>query len=138
MLKISIFVYFSTHFFVYFNVSYNALTCIQDSKKNKNKNENKSSIKIKKTKSKQIVFRLVANLDKTSSKNSFAKFYDLAIEFLRNFKLLTKSLNDNVISFHFIFVRASFTYIFLKNEERENAYKQQERVYDENEEDRAS
>ena len=52
MLKINIFVYFLTHFFVYFDVLCNALTCIQNSKKNKNENENESLIKIKKTKSK--------------------------------------------------------------------------------------
>ena len=78
---------------------------------------------MKKTKSKQIVFEFIANLNKTSSKNSFAKFYNFAIKFLRNSKLSTRSLNDNVINFSFIFVRASLTYISIKNEERENAYK---------------
>jgi len=96
------------------------------------------SIKIKKTKSKQIAFKLLTNLDKTNSKFFFAKFYDLAIKSLRNFELLTKSLNNNVISFYFTFVRASLTYIFLKNEERENAYKRRERICDEDKKDRTS
>jgi len=43
-----------------------------------------------------------------------------------------------VINFHFTFVRTSLIYIFLKNEEREDAYKRQERIYDENEKDRTS
>ncbi len=90
---------------------------------------------MKKTKSKQVVFKLVANLNKINLKNSFAKFYDFAIKFFRNSKLSTRLSSDNVINFHFIFVYVSFTYIFLKNEEREDAYKQQERIYDENEED---
>jgi len=96
------------------------------------------SIKIKKTKSKQIAFKLVANLDKTNSKFFFAKFYNFAIKSLRNFELSTRSSNNNVISFHFTFVRASLTYIFLENEERENAYKRQERICDEDKKDRTS
>jgi hypothetical protein len=78
---------------------------------------------MKKTKLKQVVFELVANLDKTNLKNSFAKFYNFAIKFLRNFKLSTKLSNNNVINFYFIFVRISLIYIFLKNKEREDAYK---------------
>ena len=88
---------------------------------------------MKKTKSRQIVFELVANLNKTSSKNSFAKFYNFAIKFLRNSKLSTRSSSNNVINFHFTFVRASFTHIFLKNKECENAYKRQKRIHDKNE-----
>jgi len=42
-----------------------------------------------------------------------------------------------VISFHFTFVRASLTYIFLKDEEREDAYERQGQVCDEDKEDRA-
>ncbi len=138
ILKISIFACFSTHFFVYFDVSCNALTCIQNSKKNKDKNKNKSLIKIKKIKLRQIVFELVANLDKTSLRNSFAKFYNFGIKFLRNFKLSTRLLNNNVISCHFTFVRALLTYIFLKNKERKNAYKRQKRIYNEDKKDRTS
>jgi len=40
------------HFLMCKIISCNALTCIQNSKKNKNENENESLIKIKKTKSK--------------------------------------------------------------------------------------
>jgi len=96
------------------------------------------SIKIKKTKSKQVVFEFIVNLNKTSLKNSFARFYDLAIKFFRNSKLSTRLSSNNVINFHFIFVRASFIHIFLKNEKRKNTYKQQERICDENEKDCAS
>ncbi len=96
------------------------------------------SIKIKKTKSKQVAFEFIANLNKTNSKNSFAKFYDFAIKSLRNFKLSTKLSNNNVINFHFTFVRTSLIYIFLKNEKRENAYKRQERVYNKNKKDYTS
>ncbi len=138
MLKISIFVYFLTHFFVYFNVSCNALTCIQNSKKNKNENENRLSIKMKKTKLKQIVFEFIVDLNKTSSKDFFARFYNFAIKFFRNSKLSTRSSNNNVINFHFIFVRTSLTYIFLKNKECEDAYKQRKQIYNENEKDRTS
>jgi len=67
VLIVSIFVCFSTHFsiylFVYFNVSYNALTCIQDSKKNKNKNKNELLTKTKNIELRQIVFRFVINLN---------------------------------------------------------------------------
>ena len=42
-----------------------------------------------------------------------------------------------MINFHFTFVRVSLTYIFLKDEKRENAYERQEQVCDKNEEDRA-
>jgi len=42
-----------------------------------------------------------------------------------------------VISFHFTFVRTSFTHIFLENEGREDAYERREQVCDEDEEDRA-
>lgn len=138
VLKVSIFVYFSTHFLVYFDVSCNALTCIQDSKKNENKNENESSMKMKKTKLRQVAFEFIANLDKTSLRDSFAKFYDFATKSLRDFELSTRLSNDNVISFHFTFVRASLTHIFLEDEEREDAYERRGRVCDEDEEDRAS
>ena len=94
-------------------------------------------MKMKKTKSRQIAFELVANLDKTSLRDSFAKFYDLATKSLRDFELSTRSSNDNVISFHFTFVRASLTYIFLKDEEREDAYGRRGQVCGEDEEDRA-
>ncbi len=93
---------------------------------------------MKKIKLRQVVFELVANLNRTSSRNSFAKFYDLAIKFLRNSKFSTKLSNDNVINFYITFVRASFTHIFLKNKERENAYKRQEQICDKNEKDRTS
>jgi len=132
MLKISIFVYFLTHFFIYFNVSYNALTCIQDSNKNKNKNENKLSIKIKKIKLKQVVFKFIANLNKISLKFFFAKFYNFAIKSLCNFELLTRLSNNNVINFYFTFVCASLTYIFLKNKEREDVYRRQKQVCNKN------
>ena len=78
---------------------------------------------MKKIKLRQVIFKFVANLNRTNLKKQIAKFYNFATKFLRNFKLLTKSLNNNVISFYFIFVCASLTYIFLKNKERENAYK---------------
>ena len=47
---------------------------------------------MKKTKLRQIAFELVVNLDRTSSRDSFARFYDLAIKFLRNSKSSTRSL----------------------------------------------
>jgi len=50
MLKISIFVYFSTHFFIYFNVSCSALTCIQDSKKKQKQEQEQIVDKDKKNK----------------------------------------------------------------------------------------
>ena len=92
---------------------------------------------MKKTKLRQIAFELIANLDRTSSRDFFARFYDFAIKSLRDSKLSTRSLDDNVINFHFTFVRASLTHIFLEDEEREDAYKRREQVYGEDEENYA-
>ncbi len=106
-------------------MSCNALTCIQNSKKNKNKNKNKNKMltKTKKIKLKQVIFKFIVNLDLTNLKNSFAKFYNFATKSLRDSKLLTRSLNNNIISFFFTFVRALFAYTSIENKERENAYK---------------
>jgi len=53
-------------------------------------------------------------LTKTNLRDFFAKFYNFAIKFFSNFKLLTKLLNKNIISFYFNFVCTLFAYIFLK------------------------
>jgi len=127
VLTISIFVCSLTHFFIYFfiyfDMSCNALTCIQDSKKNKNENKNKLLTKTKKTKLRQIVSKFIIDLNWTNFKDSFAKFYDFATRSFHNFELLARSLNNNVINFFFTFVRTSFVYTFIKNKEREDAYK---------------
>ncbi len=77
------------------------LICIQNLKQNKNENENELLIKTKKTKLKQTVFRFVVDLDKTNLIFFFAKFYNFTTKSLINFKLLTKLLNKNIISFLF-------------------------------------
>jgi len=87
------------------------LTCFQNLKQNKNKNKNELLIKIKKIKMKQIVFKFIVNLDKTSLKNFFAKFFDFATKSLINFKLSTRLLNKNIISFILIsFALCLFTF----------------------------
>jgi len=118
-------------------MSCSALIYIQNSKKNKNKNKNKLSIEIEKTESKQIVFESVADLNKTSSRNFFAEFYDSATKFLCNSELPTESSDKNIISFYFIFARASLTNISIEDKKRENIYKQRKRVCGENNKDRA-
>jgi len=91
--------------------------------KKKNENKNELLTKTKKTKLRQIVSKFVVDLNLTSLKDSFAKFYNFAIKSLYNFKLLTRSLNNNVINFSFIFVRALFAHTSIKNKERKNVYK---------------
>jgi len=71
-------------------------------------------IKIKKTKLKQIVSKLVINLNRISLKDSFAKFYNFAIKSFSNSKLLTKLLDKNIIYFYFYFVCILLIYIFFK------------------------
>jgi len=93
-------------------------------KQNRNKNKNKLLIETKKTKLKQIVFEFAINLDWTSLEDFFAKFYNSKIEFLCNFKLSTRLLNKNIISFYFYFARVLFAYIFfLKDRKCESVYK---------------
>jgi len=92
-------------------------------KQNKNKNKNKLLIEIKKTKLRQVVFKLIANLNWTNLKDSFARFYNFKIKSLCNFESLTKLLNKNIIKFYFYFVCALFAYIFLKNKKNENIYR---------------
>jgi len=101
----------------------NILICIQDSKKNKNKNKNKLLTKTKKIELKQIVFKFIINLDYISLRNSFARFYNLATKSLRNSKLLTILLSNNIINFSFTFVCALLTYIFIKDKEHKDIYK---------------
>jgi len=80
-------------------------------------------IKIKKTELKQFNFESVANLNRTNSRNSFAKFYNSATKFLYNSELLTKLLDKNIINFYFIFACALFTNISIKNKKYKNIYK---------------
>jgi len=116
-------IYFFVYFFVDFDISCNALICIQNLKKNKNKNKNKLSTKTKKTKLKQIVSRFIVDLDWTSSRNSFTKFYNFVTKSFRDFELLARSSSSNIINFYFIFVRVSLTYTSIENRKRENIYK---------------
>ncbi len=71
-------------------------------------------IKIKKIKLRQIVSRFVVNLNRTNLRDSFAKFYNFATKSFSNFKLLTRLLDKNIISFYFNFVCILFAYIFFK------------------------
>jgi len=90
------------------------------------------SIKIKKIKSRQIVFKSVADLDKTNSKKFFAKFYNSAAKSFCNSKLSTKLSDKNIINFYFIFARISLTNISIKNKKHENIYKWREQVCNKN------
>jgi len=114
-----------------------ALIYTQNLKKNKNKNKNKLSIKIKKIELKQIVFKSVADLNRTNSRNFFAEFYNFATKSFCNSELSTKLSDKNIISFYFIFACVLFTNIFIKNKRRRNIYKQQEQVCNRNNRNRA-
>jgi len=92
-------------------------------KKNRNENENKLSTKTKKIELRQVVSRFVVDLNSTSSKDFFVEFYDFAIKSLCDFESLARLLDNNIISFYFIFVCALLTYTFIKNRKREDAYR---------------
>ena len=83
-------------------------------KLNRDKNKNKLLIKTKKIELKQIISKFVVNLNRTNLKDFFTKFYNFAIKSLSNFKLSTKFLDRNIISYYFNFFCALFVYIFLK------------------------